>query len=158
VGESFGNGIVFYVYDNGQHGLIAAPQDLSTGIRWHSGGDPGIYTPTMAKSDGVMAGKSNTTIIISVQGYGDGEPYAARISYDYSVTLGSVYGDWYLPSKFELNLMRLRQGIIGGFEAGSYWSSTEANNAQVWSQDFYTGEQSQSTKNNTFRVRAIRAF
>ena len=158
VGESFGNGIVFYVYDNGQHGLIAAPQDLSTGIRWHAGGDPGIYTPTMAKSDGVMAGKSNTAIIIAVQGYGDGATYAARISNEYSVTPGSVYGDWYLPSKFELNLLFLRQGVIGGFAAGSYWSSTEANNAQAWSQDLYSGLQSASTKNTTYRVRVIRAF
>ena len=158
IGENFGGGIVFHVNDNGQHGLIAAPQDLSTGIRWHAGGEPGIYTPTMAKSDGVIAGKSNTVIITAVQGYGDGAAYAARISNEYSVIPGSVYGDWYLPSKFELNLLFLRQGVVGGFAAGPYWSSTEANNAQAWSQDFYTGQQSESTKNSTFRVRAIRAF
>ena len=158
VGESFGGGIVFHVYDKGQHGLIAAPQDLSTGIRWHAGGEPGIYTPTMAKSDGVISGKSNTAIIIAVQGYGDGATYAARISNEYSVTSGSPYGDWYLPSKFELNLLFMRREVIGGFAAGSYWSSTEANNAQTWSQNFQSGLQSESTKNSTFRVRVIRSF
>ena len=49
-------GIVFYVNDNGQHGLIAAPEDLTTGIRWHAGGEPGIYTPTMAKGEGLISG------------------------------------------------------------------------------------------------------
>ncbi|MEO6405797.1 MAG: hypothetical protein ABIY51_14985, partial [Ferruginibacter sp.] len=34
IGESYGGGIVFYVYDNGQHGLIAATADQSTGIQW----------------------------------------------------------------------------------------------------------------------------
>jgi len=108
IGENYGGGIVYHVYDNGQHGLIAAPQDLTTGIRWHAGGETGIYTPTMAKSDGINSGKSNTAIIIAVQVDGDGQTYAARISNEYSVTSGSVYGDWYLPSKFELNLMYLR--------------------------------------------------
>ena len=111
IGENFGGGIVFHLYDNGQHGLIAAPYDLTTGIRWHAGGETGIYTPTMAKGDGINSGKVNTVIIIAVQLDGDGATYAARMSNEYSVTHGSAYGDWYLPSKSELNLMFLRQEI-----------------------------------------------
>ena len=34
IGESYGGGIVFYVYDGGQHGLIAATSDQSAGIQW----------------------------------------------------------------------------------------------------------------------------
>jgi hypothetical protein len=37
IGENYGGGIVFYVYDGGQHGLIAAPEDQSTGIRCYGG-------------------------------------------------------------------------------------------------------------------------
>ncbi len=158
IGEIYGGGIVFHVWENGQHGLIAAPQDLATGIRWYAGGDPGIYTPTMAKNDGIISGRPNTAIIIAVQGYGDGETYAARICNETSALMGLAYGDWYLPSKYELNLMFLRQGVIGNLAAGNYWSSTESNNAQAWSQDFSSGLQSQSTKNNTYRVRPVRAF
>ena len=33
-GESYGGGIVFYVYDNGRHGLIAATTDQDPGIQW----------------------------------------------------------------------------------------------------------------------------
>jgi hypothetical protein len=38
IGESYGGGIVFYVYDNGQHGLIAATVDATVNgtsmLRW----------------------------------------------------------------------------------------------------------------------------
>lgn len=159
IGDTFGGGIVFYVYDNGRHGLIAAPFDQSTGIRWHAGGEPGIYTGTAAKADGAGAGRSNTTIVVASQGYGDGSPYAATICNEFSTSIGGVtYGDWYLPSKFELNLLYIAKSLIGGLTEGIYWSSTEASNPLVWSQDFANGLQTSSIKNNTYRVRAIRAF
>jgi len=159
VGENYGGGIVFYVYDNGQHGLIVSPNDLSPGSRWYAGGVPGIYTSTMAKGNGVNSGRLNTAIIIAAQGYGDGETYAARICNEYSGnTPVSGFGDWYLPSRRELHLLYLQHDLIGGFAAGPYWSSTEANSAQAWSQDFNTSLQAESTKNSTFRVRAIRSF
>ena len=37
IGESYGGGIVFSISDNGQHGLIAATADQSTGIQWYNG-------------------------------------------------------------------------------------------------------------------------
>ena len=61
IGESFGGGIVFYVYDNGKHGLIAATSDQSRGIRWNGGLNK--YTNTRARADGVGAGLKNTAII-----------------------------------------------------------------------------------------------
>ena len=36
VGDVYGGGTVFYVYDGGLHGLIAAPVDQSTGVVWGS--------------------------------------------------------------------------------------------------------------------------
>jgi hypothetical protein len=75
IGESYGGGIVFYVYDNGQHGLIAAIADQGDAVRWYAG----TYTNTIAKANGVGAGKANTAIIIASQGDGDGTTYAARI-------------------------------------------------------------------------------
>ncbi len=155
IGESYGGGIVFYVYDNGQHGLIAATVDQSTGIRWYAG----TYTYTMAKADGVGAGKANTAIIIANQGYGDGATYAARICNEYSVTVGGVtYGDWYLPSKFELNLLYLQKGVVGGFASSLYWSSAEGSSSSAWSQDFSNGLQANLNKSYTYYVRAVRAF
>jgi hypothetical protein len=43
---------VFFVYDGGQHGLIAATVDQSEGIRWYGGS----YTITRARADGIGAG------------------------------------------------------------------------------------------------------
>jgi hypothetical protein len=117
IGESYGGGIVFFVYDNGQHGLISATADQSTGIRWYAG----TYTYTMAFADGVAAGKANTAIIIANQSYSDGEMYAAIVCNQYSVTVGGVkYGDWYLPSKYELNLLYLQNTLVGGFASNGY--------------------------------------
>jgi hypothetical protein len=155
IGESYGGGIVFYVYDNGQHGLIAATADQSTGIRWNAS----IYTQTMAYADGVGAGKANTAIIIANQGYGDGGIYAARICNEYSVTVGGVtYGDWYLPSKFELNLLYTQKAVVGGFAGYYYWSSTEGSSGGAWSQNFGSGYQYGYGKSNSLYVRAVRAF
>jgi hypothetical protein len=155
IGESYGGGKVFYVYDNGQHGLIAATADQSTGIRWNAG----TYTNTMAQANGVGAGKANTTIIIANQGYGDGATYAARICDEYSVIVdGVTYGDWYLPSKYELNLLYLQKNVVGGFATDNYWSSTEYNTNVAGKQNFTNGSQTYITKDNTYYVRAVRSF
>jgi hypothetical protein len=155
VGESYGGGIVFYVYDNGQHGLIAATSDQSTSMRWYAS----TFTNTMAYANGVGAGKANTAIIIANQGYGDGSTYAARICNEYSVTVSGVtYGDWYLPSKDELSLLYLQKAVVGGFANSAYWSSTESSSNLAWYQYFPTGGQISTIKGTTMYVRSIRAF
>jgi hypothetical protein len=159
IGESYGGGIVFYVYDNGKHGLIAATSDQSSSIKWNGGSN----TNTRARADGVGAGLKNTAIIIANQGAVDGNAFAATVCNEYSVTVdGVTYGDWYLPSKHELNLLFLQKSVVGGFANDSYWSSTEYfnpnGNVQAWLQYFYDGGQGSSFKTLSYYVRAIRAF
>jgi len=152
IGESYGGGIVFWVDATGQHGLIAASSDQSASMRWYAG----TSTYTMARGDGVGAGEMNTAIIIANQGNGDGSTYAARVSADLVI---SNYSDWYLPSKYELNLMYLQKATIGNFAGGYYWSSTEYNNSNAWKQYFANGSQANGyNKNSTSYVRAVRAF
>jgi hypothetical protein len=155
IGESYGGGIVFYVYDNGKHGLIAATLDQSNEMRW----DAGVANFTMARADGVGAGKSNTTLIIAGMGFGDGGTYAARICNEYSVTVdGVTYGDWYLPSKYELNLLYLQKTVVGGFDMFWYWSSTSPDIEYVWFQSFTDGGQYPCAIGTAWGVRAIRSF
>jgi Protein of unknown function (DUF1566) len=155
IGESYGGGIVFYVYDNGQHGLIASTADQSTGIRWNGGS----FTNTRARADGVGAGLKNTAIIIANQGPVDGNAFAATVCNEYSVTIAGVtYGDWYLPSKHELNLLYLQQTVVGGFSSNVYWSSSEYNDSYAWFQFFSNGFQDNDYKYNPSYVRAVRAF
>ena len=157
IGESYGGGIVFYVYDNGKHGLIAATSDQSTRIRWYGGTD----TITRARADGVGAGLKNTAIIIANQGAVDGDAFAATVCNEYSVTVGGVtYGDWYLPSKHELNLLYQQKTVVDGFAGINYWSSTEGGSDTAWYQSFRNGYQGNGGKNSiiNYNVRAIRAF
>jgi len=155
IGESYGGGIVFYVYDNGNHGLIAATSDQSSGIRWYGGSD----TNTRARADGVGAGLKNTALIIANQAAVDGNAFAATVCNEYTVTVDGVnYGDWYLPSKHELDLLYLQKTVVGGFADTDYWSSTELDSYVAWFQSFDGGGQSDNVKDYTAYVRAIRAF
>ena len=164
IGDSFGGGIVFFVYDGGQHGLIAATDDQSEGTRWYGG----LNTNTRARADGIGAGLKNTAIIIADQGPVDGNAFAATVCNEYSVTVdGVTYGDWYLPSKYELNLMyenigpgdEFDLGNVGDFSTNPYWSSTEYDNNKAWGQYFNDGLQDRESKSFvSVYVRAVRAF
>jgi len=166
VGDFAQGGIVFWVDETGQHGLVAAKEDQSTGVRWYAG----TYGNTQAKGDGPFSGEANTSIIIAAQvAIGDdGSTYAARICNELQVTEGGkTYGDWYLPSKEELNLMYQNKATIdatagvnggSGFASAYYWSSTESSNYNAWKQNFVNGYQSISSKHYALRVRAVRAF
>ena len=78
------------------------------------------------------------------------------------------YTDWYLPSKYQLNLIytNLGNGGFGPYYSSaaalyfSYWSSTP-NPSSVgasWVQDFKTGAQSPITNGVDLLIRAIRNF
>ncbi|MCX6278854.1 MAG: DUF1566 domain-containing protein [Bacteroidetes bacterium] len=156
IGENFGGGVVFFVYDNGKHGLIASTTDQSTAIQWYNG----TYRITGTSGDGLGAGSGNTDVIVAAQmadnQYGE---FAAKVCADYSVTVdGITYGDWYLPSKYELNFLFQQKVVVGGFANSDYWSSTESSANNGWSQYFYDGFQSDYSKNGAAYVRAIRAF
>jgi hypothetical protein len=162
LGESFGGGIVFYVYDNGKHGLIIAAEDQSTGINASTFTSSNCCTTTNAFRDGVNAGMSNTERIIISQGSGS---YAASLAANYK---GGGYGDWYLPSIAEMKLIILNSQYIMGTFINSvdkfkiYWSSNEnpSNNKQYWSNYLIldSGNYIAKYSNPSIRVRAIRAF
>ena len=65
---------------------------------------------------------------------------------------------WRLPSKGELNTLFTNRSKIGGFGLGSYWSSTEGNRNNAWSQDFSDGGRFEGIDNQVYkyRVRAVR--
>jgi TolB-like protein len=74
---------------------------------------------------------------------------------------GGGYTDWRLPNKDELNLMyiNLKQKGLGGFSGYWYWSSSQIDTIYSWLQSFRDGRQyNNSPKDNSFSVRAVRAF
>jgi hypothetical protein len=165
IGESYGGGTVFYVYDGGMHGLIAATTDQSSSISWCGGcieNDPNPRN-TRARADGINAGLKNTAIIIANLAAVYSNESASTVCNEYSVTetlagLTTTYGDWYLPSKFELNLLYLQKIVIGGFSNANYWSSSESTSTGAWYQYFGDGATNNNRKDFAGSVRAIRAF
>ncbi len=168
VGDFAQGGVVFYVDETGLHGLACAIVDLDngSGIHWYNTSN----TLTSAVGDGIYAGEMNTTLIVANQG-ATLTTYAAGLCASYNVEQDNItYGDWYLPSKYELNLMYINRNIIntiatanGGAAFAStggtnYWSSTEDAIDRAWRHAFSNNVQTNSTKDNTYRVRAIRAF
>jgi hypothetical protein len=162
IGESFGGGIVFYVWDYGRHGLISATSNLSfggtTGFTW---GPTANYV--MAIRNGINAGMSNTERIIIKQGAGIGN-YAAMVAahYQFNGNGWGDYGDWYLPSIYELQLLFKQKNVVGGFTNTTYvWSSNEADDKTAYTLNFFssTGTVQAEAKNlNPRSVRAIRSF
>jgi len=162
LGESFGGGIVFYVYDNGKHGLILSPEDQSTGINASTFNSTNCCSTTNAFRDGVNAGMLNTERIILSQGSGN---YAALLAANYK---GGGFGDWYLPSIAEIKLIILNsQYIMSTFinlldQYKVYWSSNEnpSSNKQYWANYLIVDSGNYFAKylNPSIRVRAIRAF
>ena len=162
IGESFGGGIVFYVYDNGKHGLIISPEDQSTGINASTFSSTTCCSTTNAFRDGVNAGMLNTERIILSQGSGN---YAAILAANYK---GGGFGDWYLPSIAEIKLIILNSKYIMSTFVNPldqykiYWSSNEnpSNNKQYWANYFIADNGLYCAKygNPSIRVRAIRSF
>ena len=167
VGDFYQGGVVFYIFVDGDtgyvagetHGLIAAVQDQSSGIRWYNG----INVTTGATGTAIGTGSANTDAIINEQGATE-TSYAAGLARAYT---GGGYTDWFLPSKDELNKMYLNRATINttaasnsGSDFGSsyYWSSTENDNDNAWMQRFIDGFQTNFSKSATRDVRAVRAF
>jgi len=158
IGESFGGGKVFFVYDNGLHGLIAATSDQSSssGLPWSNY----VLIITGTTGDGIKSGEMNTTLSIAEQlAYNPSVNFAAKACADFSIIVNGVnYGDWYLPSKYELSLLYEQKDVVGGFLYDYYWSSNEYDSNSAWFQIFSDGSQTYTPKNQLFHVRAIRAF
>jgi hypothetical protein len=149
IGDFYGGGRVFYVYDGGRHGLIADTASFISFGPWNNGS----MTTTNAVRDGVFAGQFNTNRIVINQGTGN---YAAQDCANYK---SGGYGDWYLPSKHELNLLYEQKALLSWVSSGGYWSSTEFNADYAWIQYFTSGLQGFTGKASTLIcLLPIRAF
>jgi hypothetical protein len=163
-------GFVFYVTDDGLHGLEAAPVDQAKSSSW------GCYGTRISEGNdkAIGSGAQNTAEIMAGC---KKDNIAARIADAYTL---NGYDDWFLPSKNELNEMWLKladsdgdgrnsgpedSNNLGGFTVDNYWSSSEVAKSTAWFQTFFSGNQlggvkyhKQNDKNKKYRVRAIRAF
>lgn len=173
VGELWGGGIVFYVYNNGCSGLIASLHDLGNngeGAIWglNEVNLGGINLETLRWYDG----QQNTESLITA---GVAFNTAASLCYLYE---SAGYNDWYLPSVEEFVKLADEQiavnavlsndddSVSTGLEYSSlysYWTSTYSVNLS-WTFNMYRSGQSfnqamtSNARNDIKRVRAIRNF
>ncbi len=152
VGQEYQGGIIFYVEKSGNHGLIAAFQDLGQA----SWGCPSVLVQG-ADGEAVGTGFENTLAIVNGC---EEEGIAAKLCFDLVL---NGFDDWFLPSKDELNQLYLQRKIVGGFSEdlrAAYWSSTEYERSfAAWRQVFSEiPEQAVYDKYNNYYIRPIRRF
>lgn len=153
IGDHYGGGVVAYILKQGdpgyhlsiQKGLIAATSDLNA-----SWGCPG--TNIAGTSTALGTGKANTDKIVATC---TTSGIAARLC-DELVLNG--YNDWYLPSKDELNKIRIARDLIGGFVGESYWTSSQIDKDDAWTQSMLSGFQTNFGKNLPVSLRPVRSF
>lgn len=168
IGDTYQGGIIFYLDETGCHGLMCAPSDQSSNLVFKPIPADGGFTGS--RGDGLGAGRMNTAVCVThYEGYEDFSGCAANVCAKYTLTSGGVeYGDWYLPSLYELELMynnvgqgnALGLGNVANFAFDVYWSSIESGTApaDAWRFYFVTGTASLFDKEDQASVRAIRAF
>jgi TolB-like protein len=154
-------GIVFFdmgFYMDGWRYLEAAPQDFPTSVKWTNAGIGTFSTET-----GVGTGKQNTVFLVSfLRDQGE----TMRAAQVVSVPEYGGYGDWFLPSRDELNLLyeTLWKQRIGNFSNKAYWSSSGGIrhgtdwNLVAWQVNFSDGAQNRVGCSADGLVRAVRRF
>jgi hypothetical protein len=134
IGQELEGGIVFYVDETGEHGLVAAMEDLGQ-FQW------GCYGTSISGADGQFIGTGYQNTLDIVAGCSDTNTAAYNAL---NSTVGG-YEDWYLPSKDELYEMYSTignggpDGYIGGPTSGAYWSSSESSDYNAWVVNFNLG-------------------
>lgn len=149
VGEYYGGGIVFHVYDDGQHGLIHAIVDDYERKQKKNAS----YPDTIDFRDGVGAG---TIMTESVATSKDAGTYSAQV---FANSQADKISDWYLPTRYDLNLLYERRAVIGGYaDFALGWKSTEVSSLNAWYQSFITGARFTNGKDDGVYVRVLRKF
>ena len=160
-----GGGFIFFVDYNDQYPsfcatgdcnyLEASPANATSGA-WCSNTTSDLGLTGWDKS-AVGAGRTNTTTADTTCSSG-----AVQIAVDYTAPSfnGVAKDDWWLGSLGEMMLMytNLRQAGVGGFSTAVYLSSSEYSATSAWAQYFWTGEQGNYGKTNSYSVRPVRSF
>ncbi|MCR4676862.1 MAG: DUF1566 domain-containing protein [Sphaerochaetaceae bacterium] len=129
----------------------------------------GTYNEKNCTGTAIGTGRKNTELLVKAMGnsaYSNyigpdkTASYAAKLCSDF---VYNGFDDWFLPSEDELYLMyvNLHKAGLGDFNYdGSYWSSSESDNnvEYAWKQYFWNGNWNTLRREDSLRVRAIRAF
>ncbi len=121
------------------------------------------YTTTTGTGQGAVNidanyGSTNTANIVAITAPAQGG-YHAAARYCDKLSYGG-YTDWYLPNRYELNLMFINKTslTLSLTSSSYYWSSTEYSSNTAWIQRFTDGNQTAIGKFNGHYVRCVRRY
>ena len=151
--------------------LEAAPTGWGNGITFADGETSGTSTV-----DPRLKWCSDTTTLrneLTKTAIGDGRPNTTTSTRGVGAcTTGAIFHaelyagngktDWHLPSRDELNQLRINRVVLGSLpNVGNeqWWSSSEIGEGNAWNQNFFDGNTTGVTgKGNALYVRPVRAF
>lgn len=161
VGELCSNGSVYAgLSPDGNVRMYTTPADAPTTYTWNNGNTSNqVATGTTDNT----TGEANTALIIATDsdsGVAGTQPHpAAQYCSDLSA---HGHSDWYLPARFEADVLYSNESSIGGFDTsgtipnGRYWTSTENFPATAWSRIMNAGGNYNANKSILLAVRCVR--
>jgi len=157
VGDFHEGGVVFWIDDSEEHGLVCSVNDVNN-TDW---GNSSIFADT---HDSIGAGNINTINLEAELN----SIYEYDTPFHICIDLSSNdYSDWFLPSSKSLKLISENRSLIsatvlenGGtlFNYDEYWSSTSINNFEFYSCNFVADSIEVGLINQFRGVRAVRSF
>ena len=148
---------MFYIDSTGQHGLVAAMEDLPGTYEW------GCFQENVYGADGLSIGTGyqNTLDIVAQNCQTESSEITAAQATLYAEI--NCYTDWFLPSKNELELVYFTLACDTCpyshlFSSQTYWSSLEVTNSRACYITFTDGNASNDNKEVDYFVRPIRSF
>ena len=161
IGNFHEGGVVFYVDDTGEHGLVCASKDLIQPMRWG-------YNDVLLNNTEQIIGSGLANTLAITAAYPDIDT-AAKLCLNFE---DDEYADWYLPSLDELNLIYTNKNKINATaianegevfktlddDRSNYWSSSEEAEINAWLIQFDTGLTKTYYKTYILNIRPIRSF
>ncbi len=183
IGDVALGGVVIWVDETGQHGLVCSLDNLSNGIVWMEHDEVNSFNINFTNGNGIGAGKLNTAMILSsndVQKLSTTN-FAAVLCTTYSKTDINInnlyddgggtitisYADWYLPSVYELSLIYPNKDLISvvceanggvGLSDENFWCSNQYSQTAAWVYYMTDNTPSPEGKKSKRAVRAVRSF
>lgn len=170
-GKGPGGGIIFYESEAGFsvqeadgttttcHYLEVSPTELGS-VTWCDCYKDNYYEYLKSNLEGLGDGKLNSQEIVSEHGNVSARYCAAKLCLEYS-TGTTKAGEWYLPSKIELDLIYENLRKSGKIVSEAWhWSSSRGSGVRAKYKSFGDGSWGSSDFRNSSSncVRAVRAF
>lgn len=170
VGSKFAGGIVFYIDETGEHGLVVADKNMGEAVWGQKGGEITYYKPRFGGLSSEIAdgsGSIKTSKIVENFSWTVKKSFfstsqilldtAARVCQD-SRHNGQI--GWYLPTIGELKLIYEMFKItgLGLFHLASAWSCDDRSVDEAFYLSFINGEVKSCPKDRKLRVVAVRRF